>query len=1172
MALIGVIALSMLIWFAGPLLGIADYKPLAAESWRFATILLLLVVWGLNNLRLRSAEGRANEALTRELVANADAERTVDERLDAESNAERAVLAARLKQALGTLQQSRRGRGRKLYQLPWYVIIGSPGSGKTTTLRNSGLRFPLQSEIGDNAVQGAGGTRYCDWWFTNDAVLIDTAGRYTSQDNPRRTEAQAWLGFLGLLKKSRPKRPLNGIVVAVSIIDLVNRTPTQLALQATAIKRRIQELNSHLAMQLPVYVLFTKCDLIAGFNEYFADLDQEGREQVWGITLPAPKGAQGSAALAAFPRLYQDLVVRADDRVLHRLHAERDGRRRALVFEFPRQMMEMSDRLHVFLKDIFSRNQFEQPSLLRGVYFISGTQTNSAGTWVGGVVPTALCAPPISAAGTAPAKSFFITRVLSDIIFREAELATASSRAARRFRWSYRATFAAVCMLFVGSSAAWYISHQANSDYMERVHGSVTEYEQSADDDRAAERTDWLSLANDLGRLRDLYREQQAGHRIDPVKMGFGLSQVAKIEAQVDQTYRSALEYRFMPALTVEMLRQLDVAGAEEDYLYEALRFYLMLYHPDKFKADEFSLWADLLWQRQLPGDHHQLPRDQLGTHLAASVEARIPPPPMDRERVAAARDVLARTPLERRIYRRLKNDYMQEHGGQFTVEQVLGSRAEALFRRRSGTPLSEGVPDLFTYSHFHTGFSPRSRQLAEQLTAERWIYGDDALHELSDAEITTLTEQVRALYFQEYTARWQALLDDLVLNSFRSASHGRVVLRLLAANDAPLMSLLQAIRRNTALAEAPQVSKAVGEVADVAADEVMRHQRRRLDRLVPDSVSGGAISLPGSEVNDFFLDLNAYVVEDEGMPLHRLQEALEGLNTYFDTLAHAGDLSQAAFDASRDPAQGSGAATDLRRALSAAPRVVQRWFEELPASTQRVTSVAALGHVNDVWRSQVLSFYTDAIKGRYPVDPNATVDIRLDDLATFFGPGGILDSYFESYIKPFVDTSRPQWRWSSPVAMSRDSLKLFQRAERIRRAYFGGGESLRVGFMLKPYSLERVVTRSLLETSGTQILYQHGPIRSALVEWPGQSNDLSRIAFNLASRGTPVSTRIEGEWSLFRLLDRHAETEPMPDGNGLLVTFNVDGIKAQYALLPRSTHHPFGDNPLRFFSLPESL
>ena len=49
--------------------------------------------------------------------------------------------------------------------------------------------------------------------------------------------------------------------------------------------------TTRLGQRLPVYVLFTKADLVfAGFSEFFDNLGKEDREQVWGMTFPVDDG------------------------------------------------------------------------------------------------------------------------------------------------------------------------------------------------------------------------------------------------------------------------------------------------------------------------------------------------------------------------------------------------------------------------------------------------------------------------------------------------------------------------------------------------------------------------------------------------------------------------------------------------------------------------------------------------------------------------------------------------------------------------------------------------------------------------------------------------------------------------------------------------------------------
>src|SRR5690606_3136694 len=124
------------------------------------------------------------------------------------------------------------------------------------------------------------------WWFTNEAVLIDTAGRYTTQDSHKVLDSSSWEGFLSLLKKNRPRRPINGAIVAISLQDILLQSEEERLIHAKTIRSRLDELVDKLEIRFPIYVIFTKTDLISGFSEFFEDLAREDREQVWGVSLP----------------------------------------------------------------------------------------------------------------------------------------------------------------------------------------------------------------------------------------------------------------------------------------------------------------------------------------------------------------------------------------------------------------------------------------------------------------------------------------------------------------------------------------------------------------------------------------------------------------------------------------------------------------------------------------------------------------------------------------------------------------------------------------------------------------------------------------------------------------------------------------------------------------------
>ncbi len=148
-----------------------------------------------------------------------------------------AALQERMHAAVKTIKSSRLGQtsgAAALYELPWYMTIGNPAAGKSTAIVNSGLKFPFD-DGGSSVIKGIGGTRNCDWFFTTEGILLDTAGRYSIHEEDR----AEWLGFLGLLKKYRPRAPINGIIVTVSIGELLGNSPGFAMTLAKNLRQRV---------------------------------------------------------------------------------------------------------------------------------------------------------------------------------------------------------------------------------------------------------------------------------------------------------------------------------------------------------------------------------------------------------------------------------------------------------------------------------------------------------------------------------------------------------------------------------------------------------------------------------------------------------------------------------------------------------------------------------------------------------------------------------------------------------------------------------------------------------------------------------------------------------------------------------------------------------------------
>ncbi|MGH7452151.1 MAG: type VI secretion protein IcmF/TssM N-terminal domain-containing protein, partial [bacterium] len=208
-----------------------------------------------------------------------------------------AVFKARLNHSINVLKRLKIVRGRRkrkaLYTLPLYMLIGTAGSGKTSILRHSGLNFTsLDPDFPDPRLQGLNGTAHCDIWYSDEAILLDTAGRYMHPTSEKETREEWWT-ILRALKKLWRREPVNGVIVTVNLADereetfsLLTASNDQIEVYAKYMRQRLDELMKTLKLRMPVYLVFTKCDLLAGFVEYFADLGVLERDQVFSCTIP----------------------------------------------------------------------------------------------------------------------------------------------------------------------------------------------------------------------------------------------------------------------------------------------------------------------------------------------------------------------------------------------------------------------------------------------------------------------------------------------------------------------------------------------------------------------------------------------------------------------------------------------------------------------------------------------------------------------------------------------------------------------------------------------------------------------------------------------------------------------------------------------------------------------
>jgi len=1170
-SIFGLVLISILIWFAGPYIkfGENNTAPLGSATSRLLAIMVIIILWGLNNLRIQLRANKSNKGLVEDLEENqAELQKNAE---SGQAAQEIQQLNQRFSQALATLKKLKfRGSGRKkaLYELPWYIIVGPPGSGKTTALVNSGLEFPLAEQFGKGALQGVGGTRNCDWWFTNSAVLIDTAGRYTTQDSHRVVDSSAWEGFLKLLKSNRRRRPINGAIVAISLQDLLTQTEEERIQHAKTIRMRLDELMEKLEIRFPIYLMFTKVDLVSGFREFFEDLGKEERDQVWGVSLPnAPKPMQ-SPDFDYFSSEFNKLVARLYNRVLWRVHHERNVKRRANIYDFPPQMENLKNLAESFVKQTFVKNRYKFQPYLRGVYFSSGTQDGTPiDRLMSAISANFGFSRESSQAPDQQGRSYFLTRLFQEVIFPESELVGSNTRYEAFIRWGQRAAILGLAATTILVILVWSGSIARHKMFMSEVSEYVTEFNQGV-----KRVSPWnkdvrtiLPPLNALAKASIVYAQEK-----HPWLSGIGLYD-GRVDKEADLAYEVHLEKLLMPKVTQTLEEELD-RGHRGGDLYNTFRIYMMLNKRDRLDKAMLANWFDELWDARFQGEATR--RQELSAHLGSLLELELAPIDLNPRVVRQTRELLLQMPVSQRIYGRVKTSpiYTQE----VNMLNLLGESARAIFKISPATQKTLTIPILFTIDGYDNADFSAGSEVLTDVANERWVLDDDDSKNVDfvKEDFGKLSEQVKEHYYSDYIQMWLTIYNNLQIERFKSLSQANdTLLSIIDPVYSPLRTALELGVANTQLTPPlPAVElaeqKGSGKVGKLG----------RFARLAADQRET-------TKVDKRFKELHVLMQESsQGLaPFDTWVQRIQQMQEFVAEISLSPDPGKKAFQIAKQRYRDGTAnpVATLKNYARSAPAPLDRWLTSLSDEVWRVVMATANQYINAQWRNRVYAPYSRALAGRYPLNRRASDELALFDFVEFFKPSGTIDSFYSEFVAPFVDRSdgfNNRVVDSYSIGFSNTAIKQVRRGLAIKEVFFRSNpESPTISVELKPFSMNENDARFTLDIGDTRVTYNHGPKFWKAVSWSG-ADEGKRIRVAIEDlNGVLHEKTYSGPWAWFRLMDA-SNIQRTSKSNVYRITFtarrnaSAEQHKIIYEGKTKSVNNPLSNSLLASFKAPESL
>ncbi|WP_070106367.1 type VI secretion system membrane subunit TssM [Burkholderia plantarii] len=1265
--------LCLLIWYAAPLLSFDHTAPLEPVSTRLMAIALVVAVFVLFWIVRLWQKMREDDAFLKKMLR-------MDRRKDESPATPRlrkiegivTSALARLKlmrtgaRGLGKLFQGK----RYLYELPWYITLGSQGAGKTSILMNGGLVFPVAEQMQRAAGTLAGNAASVDWWLTNDAVLIDTAGYYTrhgtstaedvgasapetgkqttgvpgkdgadtqptakgAEDEAKRNEASQskaaaasttrgqvippgqgpaerrqkidraeWLGFLGMLRRHRPRAPINGALLTIDLATLAGADEQARVTEAAVLRARLAELRQELGIRFPVYVMVTKMDRLTGFTEYFGALTAEGRAQAWGFTLPYGKETVAKEGLRERCRAeLAELAQRLGGSIDTHLQDEYDAHKRRSLAVLPEEFSALLGPLLDLIDRVFLDSRYDDTQLhstLRGVYFTSARQRDSEIVVERSTVVQRLLSTqghaPVTSARAEGNQGFFLHDVLTRVVFPEAHLVSPNLRWEYRYRLLHLVGHTLALLLFAWLAIGLRVSFGNNSDYLDTIGRKVQ---------ALTPRVTTLYKTPKLQAVPDTLTEARNLPTFSGLDLSdpdsawrYGLYTPADIAAESRHTYDALEDHLLLPQIVhrLEGVMSGAIARKNPKAAYDALRVYLMLYDKAKFNAGDVKAWVLDDWAKT---DSAAVfgGRAAMIDHLQQIFSgARVVQSPLIRNDalVQQTRAFLDGSNATDRLYQRAKEAMQKEAPDEFTLLRAVGPQAGTVFTRASDAPLSRGVPGIFTFDGYRNLFDKRLTEFVRiARDDDAWVMGRSYLAGASTsaqkktAEIVSsstgaddaLTDAVRREYLTEYAQRWDAFLDDIRAVSGTSLAFNLKVLRSFAAPDSPLVRLARAAMHETTLTQSMAASD--GPLLQRAAAPLDQKENKALGIRASERVERELVDKHFAALREVVT--GSVDVESDTRPAAAQADktGLDGvsnlLNDYYTALTVA---DNALSNNSMPPA--SDVAAKLKMTADTMPAPFRAVLLQLAADGSREVNQG----IGQLLSRQMQAVIGDTcrltIEGNYPFVPGSKRDVGIEDFTRVFAQGGLIDDFFTKTLSPFVDTAAKPWRYRTlPGAtepMQGPDLAPFEQAKAIRDVFFDdpGHKQLTWKADFRIPELDPTIMSLSLDIDGQTMRYRHGPVAPFTVTWPGPRGGVhAEITASPRIRPDTSTIAADGPWALMRLLQKGRVVEAATPGR-TRVAFSFDGRQAALDVASAgSVANPLTSDVLRTFRCPSAM
>jgi type VI secretion system protein ImpL len=329
-------------------------------------------------------------------------------------------------------------------------------------------------------------------------------------------------------------------------------------------------------------------------------------------------------------------------------------------------------------------------------------------------------------------------------------------------------------------------------------------------------------------------------------------------------------------------------------------------------------------------------------------------------------------------------------------------------------------------------------------------------------------------------------------------------------------------------------------------------------------------------EISLAFSSLSKLVESGNGKPAN-LKEVKKSIDAVYETILsieESASPGNKALQIAKDRLgfRGEDPITVLERVADGLPSPLNTQLTDVAKLSWQVILVSALEEVERKWDAEVYQFFEQRLKYKYPFQKSSR-DVSIKDFEAFFGSKGILSSFYSQHLKIFLEDNLDALFSEDQNAylINTDLIKFLETSWQIEESFFNAQGALHVPYSIEPMTLSGSYRRSVLNVDGQIIPYNHGSTYPIDMVWPNtlrKKAESKLIVIN--AQGKSQSIKYKGPWSWFRLLQRANKRSQA--NQSLRLKFSLGGAVMSYTLQPESSNHPFRQNSLRNYQVPQFL